>query len=181
MFGAWFALGGALQWRPLIHSRAVMVAGIGYLCFALIMTMAGRFPEFGQLLPAWVCETFNQDKTNLPSYRFIHFVVLALLVVRFLPRDWPGLTWRLLRPAIVCGQFSLWVFCFGIFLSFGAHFVLVEVSGALWMQGLMSVTGIALMTTLASYRSWSKCIDRARPQWTAPSHAERRLAPASQP
>ena len=181
MFGAWFALGGALQWRPLIRSRAVMVAGIGYLCFALIMTMAGRFPEFGQLLPAWLCETFNQDKTNLPSYRFIHFVVLALLVVRFLPRDWPGLTWRLLQPAIVCGQFSLWVFCFGIFLSFGAHFVLVEVSGALWMQGLMSVTGIALMTTLASYRSWSKCIDRARPQWTAPSHAERRLAPASQP
>jgi hypothetical protein len=73
MFGAWFALGGALEWRPLIRSPAVVVGGIIYLCFALVMTMAGRFPEFGQLLPAWLCETFNQDKTDLPSYRFIHF------------------------------------------------------------------------------------------------------------
>jgi OpgC protein len=72
------------------------------------------------------------------------------------------------------------VFCFGIFLSFGAHFVLVEVSGALGMQVLVSVTGIALMTALASYRSWSKRVDRARPQWTTPPHAERRLAQASQ-
>jgi hypothetical protein len=180
MFGAWSALGGAFEWRPLIRSRAVAVVGLVYLCFALVMTMAGRFPEFAQLLPAWLCQSFDQDKTNLPLYRFMHFVVLALLAVRFLPRNWPGLTWRLLRPAIVCGQFSLWVFCFGIFLSFAAHFVLVEISGALGMQMLVSVTGIALMTALASYRSWSKHVDRARSQWKVPSHPERRLAQASQ-
>jgi hypothetical protein len=181
MFGAWFALGGALEWRPLIGSRAVVVVGIAYLCFALVMTMAGRFPVLGQLLPPWLYGTFNpQDKTNLPPYRFIHFVIVALLVVRFLLRDWPGLKWRVFRPAIVCGQYSLWVFCFGIFLSFGAHFVLVEGSGALGMQVLVSVTGIGLMTTLASYRAWSKTIDREPAKWKAQSHSDRRLAPASQ-
>jgi len=179
MSGAWSALGGAFEWRSLIRSRAVAVVGIVYLGFALVVTIAGRFPEFGQLLPAWLCESFNEDKTNLPSYRFIHFVVLALLVMRFLPRDWAGLTWRVLRPAIVCGQFSLWVFGFGLFLAFGAHFVLIEISGALWMQVLVSVTGIALMTALASYRSWSKHGDRAGSEWKAPSHPERRLAQAS--
>jgi hypothetical protein len=180
LFGAWFALGGAVELRPLIRSRTVVVVGVAYLCFALVVTLAGRFPEFGQRLPTWLYETFDDDKTNLPPHRFVHFVVLALLAVRFLPREWPGLQWRALRPAIVCGRCSLWVFCLGIFLSFGAHFVLVEISGALWMQLLVSVMGIAFMTALASYRSWSKRIDRASAQWEARSHSEPRLAPASQ-
>jgi OpgC protein len=54
-------------------------------------------------LPPGLDATFDDDKTNLPPYRFIHFVVLALFLVRSLPRDRPALQWRGLRPAIVCG------------------------------------------------------------------------------
>ena len=69
------------------------------------------------------------DKTNLDVLRFAHFLALAAMTVRFIPRDWPGLNRRWLRPAILCGQHSLEIFCLGVFLAFAAHFVMVEFSG----------------------------------------------------
>jgi hypothetical protein len=42
-----------------------------------------------------------------------------------------------------------------------AHFVLVEISGAIWMQIVVSIVGILMMTALAYYRSWSKNADKA--------------------
>jgi hypothetical protein len=161
-FGAWFALGGSAQAMPFIRSRTALVLGTAYLLFALVMTMAARFDELRSLIPPEIYGAFNpNDKTNLAPYRLLHFVVFAFFVVRLLPRDWPGLEWPIFRPAIKCGQQSLEVFCTGIFLSFAAHFVLVEISGAIWMQIVVSVVGIALMTALAYYRSWSKNADKA--------------------
>ena len=74
---------------------------------------------------------------------------------------------------IRCGQQSLEVFCFGIFLAGAAQIILVEVSDAIWMQVLVSVAGIALMTGLAYYRSWSKKLDKpaAKPAATVSSNA----------
>ena len=126
------------------------------------MTMAGRFPEIAHLMPAWLYDAFNpNDKTNLAPYRLVHFIVVAFLIIRFLPHDW-GLEWPVFRPLIKCGQQSLEVFCVGIFLAVGAHVVLVEVSGAIWMQIAVSVVGITLMTAVAYYRSWSKNADKAK-------------------
>jgi hypothetical protein len=162
VFGAWFALGGSTTSMSIIRSRTLLVFGTAYLTFALLITMAGRFPELRELLPVSVYDAFNpNDKTNLASYRLIHFVVFAFFVVRLVPRDWPGLEWSVFRPAIVCGQQSLEVFCFGIFLSFGAHFALVEISNTLPMEIFVSVAGISAMTALAYYRSWSKTVDKA--------------------
>jgi hypothetical protein len=162
VFGAWFALGGSTTSMPIIRSRTLLVLGAAYLAFALVITMAGRFPELRQWIPVSVYDAFNpNDKTNLAPYRLIHFVVFAFFVVRLVPRDWPGLEWPVFKPAIVCGQQSLEVFCFGIFLSFGAHFALVEISGTLPMQILVSVAGISAMTALAYYRSWSKKVEKA--------------------
>ena len=61
--------------------------------------------------------------------RFAHFLALAAITVRFLPKDWPGLKSPWLRPLILCGQHSLEIFCLGVFLAFAGHFVLAEVSG----------------------------------------------------
>jgi hypothetical protein len=161
VFGAWLALGGAGTTMWLFRSKLFMVLGIGYLLFALIVTMASRNQELRELIPARFYAYFTpNDKTNLAPYRLAHFVILAFLVVRLVTRDWAGLEWSIFRPAIKCGQQSLEVFCSGIFLSFAAHFVLVEVSGALWMQVLVSFAGIAAMTALAYYRSWSKNLDK---------------------
>ena len=49
-------------------------------------------------------------------------MALAVVTVRFIPIDWPGLKSRWLKPMILCGQHSLEIFCLGIFLSFHRPF-----------------------------------------------------------
>ncbi|MBR0796835.1 OpgC domain-containing protein [Bradyrhizobium jicamae] len=171
VFGGWFALGGAGESISFIRSRTFLMLGAAYLLFALVMTLAGRIPELGHAMPAGLYDAFNpNDKTNLAPYRVLHFVVLAFFVTRFLPKDWAGLQWPVFRPMIKCGQQSLEVFCSGVFLAVIAHLVLVEVSDSIWMQIVVSAIGIALMTALAYYRSWSKKVDKA-PAKASPSPA----------
>ena len=161
VFGAWCAMGGARRSGAIINSPITLWFCLGYLLFALIMTMAGRFPAFGGMFPEWLFSAFNpNDKTNLAPYRFIHFVVIVILVIRFVPKEWPGLEWKIFDPVIVCGQQSLAVFCVGVFLSFVGHFELSMSSGSLLAQSFVSVAGIAIMTTVAYYISWSKKQDK---------------------
>ncbi|MFL6809364.1 MAG: OpgC domain-containing protein [Bradyrhizobium canariense] len=161
VFGAWCAMGGARRSMALINAPVTLWLCLGYMLFALVMTMAGRFPTLGGMFPEWLFSAFNpNDKTNLAPYRFIHFVVIVILVIRFLPKDWPGLEWKGFDPIIVCGQQSLAVFCVGVFLSFVGHFELSMSSGSLFAQIFVSVAGIAIMTTVAYYISWSKKQDK---------------------
>jgi hypothetical protein len=161
VFGSWCALGGAARSRSIIDAPATLYFCIGYLVFAMVLTMAGKFPQFGALFPHWLYDTFNpNDKTNLAPYRFVHFAVIVILVIRFVPKDWPGLEWRVFDPIVVCGQQSLAVFCVGVFLSFVGHFELMLSSGSLFAQIFVSVTGIAIMTIVAYYISWSKRQDK---------------------
>jgi hypothetical protein len=136
VLGAWFALGGALESMPLIRSRNLLILGTAYLIFALIMTLAGWILELRALLPDWLYSAFNpNDKTNPAPYRVFHLAIIVLLATRFLPRDWPALQWRIFRPVILCGQQSLQTSATGIFLSFAAYFVLVEVINAASLPG----------------------------------------------
>jgi hypothetical protein len=161
VFGAWCAMGGARRSMTLINAPVTLWLCLGYMLFALVMTMAGRFPTLGGMFPEWLFSAFNpNDKTNLAPYRFIHFVVIVILVIRFVPKDWPGLEWKGFDPIIVCGQHSLAVFCVGVFLSFVGHFELSMSSGSLFAQIFVSVAGIAIMTTVAYYISWSKKQDK---------------------
>ena len=151
--------------RACIDAPITLYLCIAYLIFALVMTMAGKFPDFGAMFPDWLYSTFNpNDKTNLAPYRFLHFVVIVIMVIRFVPKDWPGLEWKMFDPVIVCGQQSLAVFCVGIFLSFVGHFELMMSSGSLLAQIFVSVTGIAIMTIVAYYISWSKRQDKPLPK-----------------
>jgi hypothetical protein len=161
VFGAWCAMGGARKSMAIINSKYTLWFCIAYMILGLVMTMAGKFPDFGALFPRWLYSTFNpNDKTFLAPYRFIHFVVIVILVTRFVPKTWPGLEWKVWDPVIVCGQQSLAVFCVGVFLSFVAHFLLSLSSGSIFVQVLVSVAGIAAMTTVAYYISWSKRQDK---------------------
>jgi hypothetical protein len=161
VFGSWCALGGARKSMAIINAPFTLYFCIAYLLLALVMTMGGQFPDFGNLFPHWLYSTFNpNDKTNLAPYRFVHFVVIVILVIRFVPKEWEGLQWRMFDPLIVCGQQSLAVFCVGVFLSFVGHFELMMSSGSLFAQIFVSVTGIAIMTIVAYYISWSKRQDK---------------------
>ncbi|BBC00414.1 MULTISPECIES: OpgC domain-containing protein [Bradyrhizobium] len=174
VFGSWCAMGGARNNMRIINSRYTLWFCIAYMIFALIMTMAGRFPDFGAMFPDWLYSAFNpNDKTNLAPYRFLHFVVITVLVIRFIPKDWAALEWKVFDPLIVCGQQSLAVFCVGVFLSFVGHFELSMSSGSLFAQIFVSISGIAIMTIVAYYISWSKRQDKpvkppaAKPSTTA--------------
>ena len=170
VLGAWFAFGGVEKCRPLLKSSMLFYLAVAYLLFALVMTMAGRFPDFGDMLPASLFNAFNpNDKENLAPYRVLHFLAAAFVVTRFMHKDWPGLGWRILGPLIECGQQSLAVFCLGVFLSFAGHFALLLSSGSVLAQILVSVSGIAIMTLAAYYISWSKRQDD-------PSEIRRRMA-----
>jgi len=149
------------QSMPVVQSRWLTILGAAYLLFALFITLGGRFLNMESILPHWLYVAFiPNDKTNLDPSRIVHFLIVTFFIIRYVPRDWAGFDRPVFRPMILCGQQSLEVFCYGIFLAGAAHIILVEVSDAIWMQVLVSVVGIALMTSLAYYRSWSKKLDK---------------------
>jgi hypothetical protein len=116
------------------------------------------------LIPIWLEELlYPIDKTNLDVLRFAHFLALAALTVRFVPRSWPMLQSWVFYPAILCGQHSLEIFCLGVFLAFAGHFAMVEISGAVWMQALISLLGILIMIAAAALITWYKKIEGRSP------------------
>jgi hypothetical protein len=99
------------------------------------------------------------DKTNLDVLRFAHFLSLAVITVWLVPLDWPYLQSPWLRPAIVCGQHSLEIFCLGVFLAFAAHIALQEGWAGIAAQVFVSVVGILTMIGTASLISWYKRVE----------------------
>jgi hypothetical protein len=64
------------------------------------------------------------------------------------------------KPAIICGQHSLEIFCLGVFLAFAAHFLMVEfLGGTSLMQVVISLAGILIMVGTAMVISWYKRIE----------------------
>jgi hypothetical protein len=160
VFGAWCALGGATRLAPALRSPVTLGLAVFYLAFAFAITLTWHFPRWAPLVPRWLGEwMYPIDKTNLDVLRFAHFLALAALTVRFIPRDWPALSSRALRPALLCGQHSLEIFCIGVFLAFAAHFVMVELSGGVAMQALLSAAGILVMVATAALISWYKRVE----------------------
>jgi hypothetical protein len=155
VFGAWCAVGGAQRLRGLLQSRIVFAVAIAYLAFALFITLTWHFDALKPLVPNWLAVAlYPIDKTNLDVLRFAHFLALAAVTVRFVPRDWPVLKWRVLQPAIRCGQHSLEIFCLGVFLAFAAQFVISERSGGPLLQAALSAAGILIMIATANLISW---------------------------
>ena len=160
VFGAWCGVGGVTKLRPFLRSRAVLGIAAAYLLFAFLVVMTWYFPRYAVFIPKWFQDwMYPIDKTNMDVLRFAHFIALAVITVRFIPVDWPGLKSRIVQPMILCGQHSLEIFCFGIFLSFLGHFVTSEISRSVGMQILISVLGIISMIAVASLISWYKTIE----------------------
>src|SRR5262245_49946111 len=148
VFGAWCALGGAQRMSRVLSSPVTLWVCIAYLAFSFVIAMIWNFPpQLGHLMPKWF-ETwmYPVSKTDLDVLRFAHFLALAAITIRILPKDWPPLKSIWLRPLILCGQHSLEIFCLGVFLAFAGHFVLAEFAGGAVMQLLISVAGLPNMS-----------------------------------
>ena len=157
VFGAWCAVGGAQWLSGLLRSRIVFGLAIMYLLFALFITLTWHFEWLGTFVPNWLgAMIYPIDKTNLDVLRFAHFLALAAITVRFVSRDWRGLESPILRPAILCGQHSLEIFCLGVFLAFAGQFIISQWSGGVLVQTGISIAGILVMIATASLISWYK-------------------------
>src|SRR3954471_6693136 len=157
VFGAWCALGGARRMAPILSSNITLWICVAYLLAAFWVTLTWYIPQVHHLLPRVIEQwMYPINKTDLDVLRFAHFLALAALTVRFLPKSWAGLKSVWLRPLILCGQHSLEIFCLGVFLAFAGHFVLAEVSGGAGMHFVISVSGIIIMTAAAWLFSWYK-------------------------
>jgi hypothetical protein len=165
VFGAWCALGGAARLSKVLQSPVTTGVAIAYLVFAFSITMTWYFPRLGHFVPKSMADLiYPIDKTNLDVLRFAHFLAMATLTVRFVPRDWPYLKSPLLRPAIVCGQHSLEIFCLGVFLAFAGHFIAVEYPGGPGIHILVSALGILIMIATAWLIAWYKAIEGRKPE-----------------
>ncbi len=164
VFGAWCGLGGTQRLARFMRSPILLALAAVYLMFAFAIVMTWHVPGYAHHVPHWLAEfMYPIDKTNLDVLRFAHFLALAVLVVRFVPRDWPLLKLPLFRPAILCGQHSLEIFCLGVFLAFAGHFALVQISDSVVMQVAISVLGIMAMIGTAWLISWYEAVEGRGP------------------
>jgi hypothetical protein len=156
VFAAWCGSGGAAKLWPIIQSRLALMVSAVWIAFAFLIVMTWHIPFLDAMMPKWLIKViYPIDKTDLDMLRFTHFLALAVIVSRYLRRDWPALTSQWLRPLILCGQHSLPIFCFSVFLSFAAHWVLMQYTRGVWEQLAVSAGGIMIMVAIA----WT--LDRA--------------------
>nr|WP_281502932.1 OpgC domain-containing protein [Ancylobacter crimeensis] len=161
VFGGWCGLGGSDRLGALVRNRAVLVLASLYLVLSLLVVLSWWWPPMEGFVPDAVGRfIYPISKTDLAPLRLLHFLALAVVTVRLIPPNAALLEAPVLRPMILCGQHSLEIFCFGVFLSFAAHFVLNEVVGTVWMQLVLSVAGIALMVALSAMLSWYARVER---------------------
>jgi len=160
IFGAWCAVGGAQRLGGLLRSNLVFGLAVAYLLFAFFITLTWHFESLQVFVPNWLGDLmYPIDKTNLDVLRFAHFLALAAITVRFVARDWSGLKWPILQPAIRCGQHSLEIFCLGVFLAFAGQFVISQWSGGPLVQTVISILGILIMIAAATLISWYKAME----------------------
>ena len=182
VLGAWLALSGAKAMRAIhaLQKRPILrVVALLYLLFALTVTLAGKFPQLAAIMPEPMLDTFlPNEKENIAPYRVLHFLALAFLVSYLVPRDWRGFQWPALQPLMKCGEEWLPVFCAGVFLSFAGHLILITGPDSLAMQVLVSIAGIAAMTGVAYYVSWSRRQDQ-KPALSRDPDGAARLVPTA--
>ena len=66
VFGSWCALGGARRNMNIINSPVTLYFCIAYLILGLVMTMAGKFPAFGEHVPALALFDLQSERQDQP-------------------------------------------------------------------------------------------------------------------
>ena len=156
VFAAWCGVGGIAQLQVIIRSRAALIVALAWMAFAFLIVMTWHVPFLDAMVPKWMIKAiYPIDKTDLDLLRLTHFLALATVVTRYFPRKDSLLASKFLRPLIMCGQHSLPIFCFGVFLSFGAHWILTQYRHGVLEQLAVSAAGMLIMVAIA----WT--LDRA--------------------
>jgi hypothetical protein len=152
-----FILGAFLGRRMLLNGRALRpslyltLAAIGVLIAGLVL----RLEWFGALpFKLGIPESeliIGKDGLALP--RILHALALALLVSQVVPREAAWMHRSLGRWLAAAGRQSLPVFCFGLFLSWGATAVFrVWPNLVIWLDLPVLLGGCALLLCFGMWR-----------------------------
>jgi hypothetical protein len=151
--------------RTIVQSRAALVLAMLYLAFSLAVALSWQFKVLEGFIPDALSRLiYPIDKSNPSPLRLMHFLALAVIVVRMTARDWHGSMKPLITAMIRCGENSLAMYCLGVLLSFMGHVVLVEFSSTIAMQVAVSIAGIVLMSVVATLMTWEAKLDRRGPK-----------------
>jgi hypothetical protein len=165
VLGVWWELGNGKLLRSWLASSAAAVLASFYMIVALVIALSWSIQPLDALVPSWLARLiYPIDKSNLDPLRLLHFLAIAVLVAKFVPPDWKGLTAPIMRGAIRCGENSLEIFCAGVLLALGARVLLEKVSAAPAMQVAASFAGIVALMELASLLTKLKIESRTQPK-----------------
>ena len=175
VLGAWCVIGGERVW-PWVTSRTTLTLAVVYLVFGLVLTLScsGK-PLVPQNLTNLL---FPLDKSNLSPFRLLHFLALAIVVLRFVPQDWRGLSTPVMRCARCCGENSLPIYCLGVLLALASHLTLLDISDRPAMQIVLSLAGILAMIVVAMllnrisvkhghYPGWRQSTEKVAPAFSS--------------
>jgi len=152
VLGAWCGLGASGWVWSLVRSRLVLTLAAVYAVAVFVLFLPWNGLNLAALVPEWGLYAFG--KTNLGVLRLLHFVALAIVADRLIPRDWPPLAWRILQPLILCGQHSLEVFCLGVTLAVAGQVAAIEAPGNAVIRFLVAAAGIAVMVAVSALLGW---------------------------
>jgi hypothetical protein len=165
VFGAWYAYEGSDRLRSIVQSRAALGLAILYLALSLAVALSWRIEALEGLVPDALAKLiYPIDKSHLAPLRLLHFLALAIAVVRLTPGHWSGLPKPLIRALIRCGENSLAVYCLSVLLSFAGFVVLSRIDQGFAMQAAVSIAGIVLMTVAATSMTAEAKLDRRGPK-----------------
>jgi hypothetical protein len=165
VLGACWELGDSKPRQSWLMSRAVIGLAALYLLFALVVALSWSFEPLAVLIPEFLGKfIYPIDKSDLGPLRLLHFLAIAILVARFVPRDWKGLGTPILRGAIRCGENSLEIYCAGVLLALAGHILLVRTTSGLGMQIAVSVGGVASLVAIATLLTGIKIESRSQPR-----------------
>lgn len=164
VFGAWWTMGGGKLLWPWVTSRTMLALALIYLTVSLVIALSWNIKPLEALIPQALAKAiYPVDKSDLDLLRLLHFLALAVVAARFVPRDWHGLmTWPM-RGAIRCGENSLQIYCLGVLLALAGQIVLSDISGGLVMQVAVSLGGILAVVAAATLLTWIAVVSKQRP------------------
>jgi hypothetical protein len=166
VLGMWCAMDRSAPIRRMAWSPIALTASVSYLLLSLIVVLSWQVEGLDNvILPHTLSHLiYPIDKSNLSPARLLHFVALACVAIRLMPRSWHGSSSLSAIALIRCGEHSLTIFCLSILLSFIGHVVIQNTSITAPMQALISMTGIAIMVAVATLLTWAAKLEGRKPR-----------------
>ena len=154
-------LGPRLAWLDRFRLPLTVLA-VAFLVFSAFIALSWHYNPLERLIPAWVSrQIYPIDKTNIDILRFVHFLAIAWLVRLLVPIDAPFLKWPVWQPLRRCGEASLLIFCIGTFLALSGQVIVGQHEDSILSQIVVSIAGIAIMSSAAYVAAWFKAGETA--------------------